>query len=412
MRQFLPSPLSLALMLSLGPGAQAATVTVNTATDSASLANAGDGQCSLREAIRVINEGSASSDCPATGFGNDDTIVFDLAGENSITLEDAVDADIEIEKALTLRGPSPDGVTIRRGFVTSHDFRLLEVTEDAPLVLENITLTGGETKTEGGALWSWGDVTLISSTLSNNTVSGTDGFGGGGLFAAGSITLNNSTVSGNASGDDVGGLCAEGNLVLNNSTVSGNSADDDVGGIYGGGSVTLLSSTISGNAAADNVGGIQAMGSVTMSHTILSGNTARAHPDLYTTGTLTAEYSILGTGIDVTGEGNISTDDPRLAALTDNGGSTPTRLPLLGSPAIDNGSSDSYTTSQMSSVDQRGMQRPQDGNGDNIAVRDIGAVEHGKVEPIPTLSTLGLILLSGLMGLVGWHLSRRSGGDD
>lgn len=454
MPRFSLRTLSMGLLLAIGSSAQAATLTVNTTSDSISLASAGDGKCSLREAVSAINDGNPTADCPGTGFGIDDTIVFDLASANTITLEDGGDADIEIEKALAIHGPEPGGLIIRRDFVTTFDFRLLEVTANVPLHLENITLTGGETLAEGGALLTWGDVTLVNSsvsgneaqsdgggiwaggnvTLDNSTVIGNStgelaggviAFGSlsanqsavfgnasandvGGAYAERNLSLTNSTVSGNRAGDDVGGAMARGDVSLVNSTVSDNSAGDDVGGLYGGGTVTLSSSTVAGNSAVDNVGGLYAMADVTLTHTILSGNTARTYPDLLAVGMLSADYSLLGSGITVSGEGNISTDDPQLESLADNGGPTPTRLPMLGSPAIDSGNN-SYTTNQVGSVDQRGISRPQDGDGNNAAIWDIGSVEHETVEPIPTLGTLGLVLLSGLMGLLGWRLSHRNG---
>jgi hypothetical protein len=59
--------------------------------------------------------------------------------------------------------------------------------------------------------------------------------------------------------------------------------------------------------------------------------------------------------------------NPRLGPLANNGGPTPTRAPLAGSPAIDTGPAAPCPTA----VDQRGVARPQ---GQRC---DIGAVEVG-----------------------------------
>jgi hypothetical protein len=59
-----------------------------------------------------------------------------------------------------------------------------------------------------------------------------------------------------------------------------------------------------------------------------------------------------------------------LGPLAENGGPTQTRMPLAGSPAVD-----AAANSLCAATDQRGIGRPQDGNGDGSAVCDIGAVE-------------------------------------
>jgi len=72
------------------------------------------------------------------------------------------------------------------------------------------------------------------------------------------------------------------------------------------------------------------------------------------------------------GEGNIDLD-PLLGPLQDNGGFTFTHALLPGSPAIDAGSPDNCPYH-----DQRGYPRPIDGNGDSVALCDMGAYEYGE----------------------------------
>ena len=66
--------------------------------------------------------------------------------------------------------------------------------------------------------------------------------------------------------------------------------------------------------------------------------------------------------------------DPELGPLADNGGPTKTHLPAADSPAIDAGISTGLPTPP--SVDQRGVDRPKDGNNSGgQAEFDIGAVD-------------------------------------
>src|SRR5207249_4482661 len=79
--------------------------------------------------------------------------------------------------------------------------------------------------------------------------------------------------------------------------------------------------------------------------------------------------------------------------LNDNGGSTLTMALFAGSPAIDAGDNAACAASPVNGVDQRVVWRPIDGNGDGIAVCDIGAYESpdvshlGTFTPAPTFTS-------------------------
>ena len=77
--------------------------------------------------------------------------------------------------------------------------------------------------------------------------------------------------------------------------------------------------------------------------------------------------------------GNLIGVDPILdSTLRDNGGATQTLALLPVSPAIDAGNPTTFPP-----TDQRGVSRPQDGNGDGTARSDIGAVERQPSDPAP-----------------------------
>ncbi len=80
--------------------------------------------------------------------------------------------------------------------------------------------------------------------------------------------------------------------------------------------------------------------------------------------------------------GSLPNTDPVLGPLQNNGGSTWTHALLGSSPAIDAGDD-----GQCPATDQRGAPRPVDGNGDGLAVCDIGSFEAALVLS-PTLVTI------------------------
>lgn len=88
---------------------------------------------------------------------------------------------------------------------------------------------------------------------------------------------------------------------------------------------------------------------------------------------------------------DLENTDPQLGPLASNGGPTQTHLPLPGSPVIDAGAASPVCPD----VDQRGLDRPEDGDGDSTADCDIGAVE----APEPGAFACGALTLGLVAGL-------------
>jgi CSLREA domain-containing protein len=278
-------------------------------------------------------------------------------------------------------------------------------------ISSNLADTLGGYDTNGGGIYNAGTLTLLNSTVSNNLAGyrfvskASYGRGrGAGIYNGGTATLSNSTVSGNTanSSGDGGGIYNAGILTLSNSTVSGNeavrgrplSSSDDGGaggGIYNVSTATLSNSTISSNKASGRGGGVG--GGIYNSVTLSFRNTLLAR-NIQTTpipnsvqasdclGTLISQgYNLVEkVTCSIVGDstGNLLNVNARLdLLLQDNGGPTLTQGLLPGSPAIDAGNPAAPGSggTACEATDQRGVVRPEDGNGDSTARCDIGAYE-------------------------------------
>jgi CSLREA domain-containing protein len=260
----------------------------------------------------------------------------------------------------------------------------------------------------GGGIGNTGTMKLSNSSVGNNVSIGAVGSGGG-IFNEGEATLMNSTVNGNSA--TVGGGISNlnpGNLDIFTSTISGNTASFTLGGgIYNQSLLQITNSTISGNVAEVSGGGIYNKDLLAMANVTIAGNEAKTGQGggVYNDSAAQIENSILadnsasGIGSNcrtgnnftdfgynmedadtcaLTGAGDIKNKAPLLGPLQDNGGPTFTHALLAGSPAIDAGNPDHCTgvnVVTLLTTDQRGYVRPVDGDGDGLAVCDIGAYE-------------------------------------
>ena len=364
-----------------------ATFVVDILTDSVD-ANLGDGlaqdaggNTSLRAAIQEANA-LAGFNTITLGPG---TYTLTLSGDSENA---AATGDLDITDHLNIVGAGANVTIIDASGLSDRAF---EVFASQFVAFMGVTITGGTgvgfgSNADGGGILNSGTVRIEASTLANNT----SGLEGGGLrnLSTGVVTIVDSTFSANTARKG-GGIHSEGAVTITSSTFSANSTSTggsrQGGAIYQeAGSLVLEASTLRDNTADDEGGGVYVQaGNVTAINTIVAGNISTSTNDADAFGTFTSlGNNFIGdigsaTGFtdgvngdqvgDSSGSGAI---DPLLGLLQDNGGTTLTHEPLLGSPLIDAGNN-----AQVRLNDQRGLRRILDGNGDLIDVVDIGAVE-------------------------------------
>jgi predicted outer membrane repeat protein len=275
--------------------------------------------------------------------------------------------------------------------------------------------------THGGAIGNYGSLTLSGTRFMSNTapinggaidttglaavttstfVSNTAGFRGGGINNyLGLLSVSASSLISNTAGAYGGGLANDSSgTLVSGTTFTGNYSNDHGGAIQSSGTLTLTNSTLSANHAKNNGGGLDwTTGAVftLLNDTVVSNTAGTQGGNLYTGGAPNASIKLKNTLVAFGGPNNcdntvatqgnnlesaitcglsagsdLRNADPKIGPLQDNGGPTWTHALKFGSPAIDAGSNTGCPA-----ADQRGIARPQDGDGNGSAVCDIGALE-------------------------------------
>ncbi|MHB8645850.1 MAG: choice-of-anchor Q domain-containing protein [Thermomicrobiales bacterium] len=227
----------------------------------------------------------------------------------------------------------------------------------------NSAFYGGGIETQGSPPSS---LTLTNSTVSHNT---TTGSAGGGIYSSiSSVTITGSTISANTTtgtSQPGGGIESGGGpTMITNSTISNNSATGVGGAIdnpNGNVALTLTHVTLAGNST-----GINTAGGTTIKNSILANTGANCTGVAITDG----HYNLdSGTTCGFTDPSDLSSTNPQLGPLQDNGGPTQTQALLIDSPAINTIPATGGCNGAGVPNDQRGVTRP-------FGLKcDIGAVE-------------------------------------
>jgi len=282
--------------------------------------------------------------------------------------------------------------------------RVIKISPKSIVVIKDLTIQNGYTKYWGGGIYSAGKLKLIRVRINNNSAKSAGGIyakykltmkdvevsdnsayqagaggTGGGIFldTYKQVRLTNVTINNNSATGLSGGVHSQGNgnYTFTNVTISGNTAKN-ASALTNTGSTTttlfILNSTITNNKclAGGTVGGVQNYSNLSFKNTIISANDGA---NCFNASILSSVGHNIdsGTTCNFAQPGDQQNTNPLIGSLADNGGYTQTHALLVGSPAIDGG-----TNTGCPAEDQRGINRPKDGDGNSTVVCDIGAYEY------------------------------------
>ncbi len=309
----------------------------------------------LTLATSTAQAGGVVGDCSEaalrTALQGGGPVTFACSGTITLAQTITISVDTSIDgsgQAVTLSGGNSVQVFI--------------VNSGVSLSLNKLMIANGHVNGSGGGVFNDGTLTIINSTISSNYAH----ICGGAVYNGGTLIMTGSTFSGNSAENCGGGIRNDGALTVTNSTFSDNSAYNG-GGIFNNVSVNVISSTFSGNRGTHGGGFDNYHGTTTLQNTIVANNPGGNC------------YSTI-----INGGGNLSypdatcpgiNEDPMLGLLRDNGGPTQTMALHPASPAIDAADNAICAAAPVNNLDQRGLPRSVDANGDGVATCDIGAYE-------------------------------------
>jgi hypothetical protein len=320
-----------------------------------------------------------------------DSLTIEGAGPDSTTIDaDRIDRVIDVPEA---QGGGDPGITLTINNATITGGIHSAIRTAGFLTLDNVVVSASTSDTDGGGiLVNYGGMFMQHSTVFKNSVSG--GGKGGGIASHRVINVQESTIFANSAGNGGGGIWADGGLGLQTSTLTQNSAGSGLGGgaVYvENAPAEIKYTTIAYNHSGNPGGGVWNKNSdVTLTGALLAGNAANNQPN-DCDGDVHGDHNLVQTttGCNLTGAGNITGQDPMLAAqLANNGGPTQTLALNPGSPAINAGGSDCLVN------DQRGVMR-------DVGLCDIGAYEYTNVGDINCDNVVNLLDVTGYLAFYG-----------
>lgn len=292
--------------------------------------------CSLLDAVRAANTGVATCGCPAgnPGTGDAGADVIEIP-EGTVLPSFAAVPGIESTSLLLISSTitiNAHGQTVI-GNAAATNFRVVRVTSDGVLTVNNLGFTGGRvfdrrgfvgngggflnegtltlndcvltdnSATRGGGIYNQSRLTLNRTTLSNNRRGGGSQSAGGGIYSTGvqsDVRIERSVLSGTgvdlpgsssvglavyAEGASSGGAFApQARFVMVDSLVTGSrqgydsavGSGDIVVSLARLGTVTVRNSTFSGNLAGSSTLAVGNRGATELSQLTIVGNSGRA----------------------------------------------------------------------------------------------------------------------------------------
>ncbi len=295
--------------------------------------------CSLRSAINQANTlGAGDITVNSSGFSG-------AAPWTSIL----TNGGLELSSNISITGPGEAQLTLSGNNLSN----IFQVDAGATATISGLSATAGNSAASGGAIANAGSLTLTNVDITSS-IAAEDG---GGIFSSGSLTLNSCGLSGNTATGNGGGVATAGTSVFYDTAVSDNTASGNGGGLDNTGTLSIPQSTFYGNSAVDGAAiENEAAGTLILAQSTVTGNTAGSE----TGGTITSQnaaqsaVTILNSvvagnnalGGDCVSCGaqvsfnlfDVSAGTLKLGSLANNGGPTPTLLPLAGSPLMAGGS--------------------------------------------------------------------------
>jgi predicted outer membrane repeat protein len=261
------------------------SITVDTLVDENNGVGVGAGT-SLREAIAAAAPG--------------DTINFAVAGTINLSIGTSDSTkNLTIDKNLTIQGPGVGLLTINAFDPTptqknGDGSQVFHIAGPSPTQLINVTirdvtLSGADSATVGGAIFATANLEIDNCTITNNRATT-----GAGIYSVytnqprSTLTIRNSIISGNVATDHGGGFYeASGTLILDSSTFTGNSAASGGGFGVGFGPVTCTNCTIQNNQAVLGGGVYSRSKTFDVSNCVISQNSAKFGAGLFLVGVST-----------------------------------------------------------------------------------------------------------------------------